>query len=131
MVLRRKEGTLVYDKIYREIFIKSFIKKKKKVFQSLDDENVSIWRVCIYQENYYIIVYIDDIEKILTPEEKKQNIKDYEKRNEAELEHFRTNYGKITTLKRIIANRLFLELLRRYAKEAKQLQKTDFTPKHR
>lgn len=131
MILRRKEGALVYDKIYREIFIKSFIKEKKKVFQSPDDENVSIWRVRIYQQNYYIIVYIDDIEKILTPEEKKQNIKDYEKRNEAELAHFCTNYGENTTLKRIIANRLFLELLRRYAKEAKQLQKTDFMPKHR
>ena len=123
MILRRKEGTLVYDKIYREIFIKSFIKEKKKVFQSPDDENVSIWRVRIYQQNYYIIVYLDDIEKILTPEEKKQNIKDYEKRNEAELAHFRTNYGENSTEKRIIANRLFLELLRRYSKEAEQLQK--------
>jgi hypothetical protein len=123
MFLRRKEGKLVYDKIYKEIFLKSFIKEKKKVFQFPDDENVSIWRVRIYQQNYYIIVYLDDIEKILTPEEKKQNIKDYEKRNEAELAHFRFYHGEDATEKRIIANRLFLELLRRYSKEAEQLQK--------
>ena len=98
-------------------------KDKKKVYQFPDDKNISIWRVRIYQQNYFVTVYVDDIEKILTPEENAQNIKEYERRNEAELTHFRTNYGEDATEKRIIANRLFLELLRRYAKEAKQLQK--------
>ena len=112
----------MYDKIYKEIFLKSFISDKKKVYQYPDDKNVSIWKVRIYQQNYFVTVYIDDIDDILTPEEKEQKIKDYEKRNEAELTHFRTNCGENITEKRIIANRLFLELLRRYAKEAKQLQ---------
>lgn len=119
----RAEVELVYDKIYKEIFLKSFINDKKKVYQFPDDENISIWRVRIYQQYYFVTVYIDDIEKILTPEENAQNIKEYERRNEAELTHFRTDYGEDATEKRIIANRLFLELLRRYAKEAEQLQK--------
>lgn len=119
----RAEVELVYDKIYKEIFLKSFINDKKKVYQFPDDENISIWRVRIYQQYYFVTVYVDDIEKILTPEENAQNIKEYERRNEAELTHFRTDYGEDSTEKRIIANRLFLELLRRYAKEAEQLQK--------
>ena len=121
MFLRRKEVNLVYDKIYKEIFLKSFITEKKKVFQFPDDENVSIWQISIYEQKFYITVYIDDIDKILTPEEKAEKNKDYERRNEAELTHFRLYHGEDATEKRIVANRLFLELLRRYAKEAKAL----------
>lgn len=113
----------MYDKIYKEVFLKSFIKDKKKIFQSPEQENVSIWKIRIYQQIYYITVYIDDIDEVLSFDEKKQKIKDYEKRNEAELTHYRTEYGDNSTEKRIVANRLFLELIRRYSKEAKQMQK--------
>lgn len=113
----------MYDKIYKEIFLKEYIKHKRKVFQyEGEDKNRSIWEIYVFEQRYFITVYIDDIDDYLSPEEKAENRVEFEKRNEAELAHFRTDYGEDSTEKRIIANRLFLELLRRYAKEADQLQ---------
>lgn len=107
----------MYDKLYKEIFLKSFVRYKKKVFQC-KEKNVSIWKIRIYQQIYFVTVYLDDIDDILTADEKKQKIKEFERRNEAELTHFRTEYGENSTEKRIVANRLFLELIRKYSKEA-------------
>lgn len=113
----------MYDKIYKEIFLKEYIKHKRKVFQyEGEDKNRSIWEIYVFEQRYFITVYIDDIDDYLSPEEKAENRVEFERRNEAELAHFRTDYGEDSTEKRIIANRLFLELLRRYAKEADQLQ---------
>ena len=115
----------MYDKIYKEIFLKDYITHKRKVFQYPPDEengNRSIWEVFVYEQRYFITVYFDDIDDYLSPEEKAENKIEYERRNEAELSHFRTDYGENSTERRIIANRLFLELLRRYAKEAEQLR---------
>ena len=113
----------MYDKIYKEIFIKEYIKHKIKVFQyEGEDKNRSIWEIYVFEQRYFITVYFDDIDDYLSPEEKAENRVEFERRNEAELAHFRTDYGEDSTEKRIIANRLFLELLRRYAKEADQLQ---------
>ena len=113
----------MYDKIYKEIFLKEYIKHKRKVFQyEGEDKNRSIWEIYVFEQRYFITVYIDDIDDYLSPEEKAENRVEFERRNEAELAHFRTDYGEDSTKKRIIANRLFLELLRRYAKEADQLQ---------
>lgn len=113
----------MYDKIYKEIFLKEYIKHKRKVFQyEGEDKNRSIWEIYVFEQRYFITVYIDDIDDYLSQEEKAENRVEFERRNEAELAHFRTDYGEDSTEKRIIANRLFLELLRRYAKEADQLQ---------
>ena len=113
----------MYDKIYKEIFLKEYIKHKRKVFQyEGEDKNRSIWEIYVFEQRYFITVYLDDIDDYLSPEEKAENRVEFERRNEAELAHFRTDYGEDSTEKRIIANRLFLELLRRYAKEADQLQ---------
>ena len=113
----------MYDKIYKEIFLKEYIKHKIKVFQyEGEDKNRSIWEIYVFEQRYFITVYFDDIDDYLSPEEKAENRVEFERRNEAELAHFRTDYGEDSTEKRIIANRLFLELLRRYAKEADQLQ---------
>lgn len=113
----------MYDKIYKEIFLKEYIKHKRKVFQyEGEDKNRSIWEIYVFEQRYFITVYVDDIDDYLSPEEKAENRVEFERRNEAELAHFRTDYGEDSTEKRIIANRLFLELLRRYAKEADQLQ---------
>lgn len=87
-----------------------------------EDKNRSIWEIYVFEQRYFITVYFDDIDDYLSPEEKAENRVEFERRNEAELAHFRTDYGEDSTEKRIIANRLFLELLRRYAKEADQLQ---------
>lgn len=117
---------VVYDKIYKEIFLKDYITRKKKVYQySPEDEinkNRSIWEIFVYEQRYFITVYFDDIDVNydLSPEE--LSSKKFEKRNEAELTHFRTNYGENSTKKRIIANRLFLEVLKKYAKEAEYLR---------
>lgn len=112
----------MYDKIYKEIFLKGYVKQKRKVFQYPEEENGnrSIWEVFVYEQRYFITVYIDDIDDYITDDER--NLKEFERRNEAELAHFRTDYGENPTERRIIANRLFLELLRRFAKEADQLQ---------
>lgn len=114
----------MYDKIYKEIFLKNYVLRKKMVFLYPPDDDInknrSIWEVIVFEKKYYITVYLDDIEEYVFLEELKD--KRYEKRNEAELTHFSANYGEKPTEKRIIANRLFLELLRKYAKEAKELQ---------
>ena len=122
----KKRCVVVYDKIYKEIFLKDYITRKKKVYQYSPDDvinkNRSIWEIYVYEQRYFITVYFDDIDVDydLSPEE--LNSKKFEKRNEAELTHFRTNHRENSTKKRIIANRLFLELLRKYAKEAEQLR---------
>ncbi len=99
----------MYDKIYKEIFLKNFVEKTK--LREVDKHH-SIWKAKIYQQKIYVMVYTDDIAEIITSEE--TNKKEYEARNEAELLHFR----EAETEKRIIANRLLLEQLRRYSKEA-------------
>lgn len=111
----------MFDKIYKEIFLKDFILKRK--IHQLSDASGSVWEVKIYNASYFIFVYEDDINEILSEDEKAENKKEYEKRNEAELLQFRI--GKCSTEKRITANRLFLELVRRYIKEAPYLIKFD------
>lgn len=104
----------MYDKIYKEIFLKDFI-LKRKVYQF--PENKSIWEVKIYNKSYFLLVYKDNIADYVTKDELKR--KEFAPKNEAELAHFRM--GKCSIEKRIVANRLFLELVRRYIKDAPYL----------
>lgn len=120
----------MYDKIYKEIFLKDFI-LKRKVYQFYDSEtgekqNRSIWEVKIYNKSYFLLVYVDDIDSYLTEAEKQENRKEYAPKNEAELAHFaiRTDCD-CTTEKRVVANRLFLELIKRFSKEAPYLYRLE------
>lgn len=113
----------MYAKIYKEIFLKDFILKRK--LRQIDDQR-SIWEVKIYNKSYFLLVYIDDIEDFLTAEERNENKKEYLPKNEAELLHFGINSKcECTTTKRITSNRLFLELIKRYSKEAPYLYRLE------
>ena len=71
---------LVYDKIYKEIFLKEYIKHKRKVLQyEGEDKNRSIWEIYVFEQRYFITVYFDDIDDYLSPEEKAENRVEFER----------------------------------------------------